>query len=252
MENIEDNYSLKNDQIYMTEIEQNVSDINTSLIELCVKYYKYINNKNDFKNNNHSRFLIERGLDTIINVFKIVLLHTRNFNASYFYSEKAVYLYVEFIEQITKDEHKYLKLSSRDAMLYVYKKSIYELNTQKNIKTTNESLVKIKLINDYIDLFMLLTTKLIEHDFSNLEQMDTIRKICLIINKFSNKEQYFQIYTKIIEKIYNQYENKNIHLFFDFLLEFIFKTEKNPEKLYEYYNKLCVCETDIDVEHIKY
>lgn len=50
--------------------------------------------------------------------------------------KKAYYFYIEFIEQISDNNVTFLQLSSRDAILFVYKRTIFELNNEyiKNIK----------------------------------------------------------------------------------------------------------------------
>ena len=46
---------------------------------------------------------------------------------AYYHAIKSFYIYIEFIEQIAEDHHSFLKLYSRDAALFVYKKTIYNI-----------------------------------------------------------------------------------------------------------------------------
>ena len=53
----------------------------------------------------------------------------------YFHCKKAYYYYIEFIGQISDDSHSYLQLTSKDATLFVYKKTIFEVDNmvRKNL-----------------------------------------------------------------------------------------------------------------------
>ena len=132
--NKEVNYSLHNNENFKKELEPEISDITKKLSELFIDYFKFIIENIKFKKSNFSRFIITRGLDTIINVFNHILFYTKNLDVTYFHCQKAFYFYVEFIGQISEDEKMFLQLSSRDATTYVYKKTIFEINneTKKN------------------------------------------------------------------------------------------------------------------------
>jgi hypothetical protein len=49
---------------------------------------------------------------------------------AYYHGQKAFYYYVEFIGQISEEQHQYLQLSSRDATMYVYKKTLFEITNE--------------------------------------------------------------------------------------------------------------------------
>lgn len=74
-----------------------------------------------------SSFNIIRGIDTIYHVYIIVLSRTKNLKTAVLNAHKALYLYTEFSEQISEESNMVLQLSSREASLYVYKKTLYEL-----------------------------------------------------------------------------------------------------------------------------
>jgi hypothetical protein len=96
-----------------------------------------------------SPFIIIRGLDTITHVFIMLLYYTQNLETAYTYSQKALYLYIEFIQQIAFDSNSFLQLNSKDAVIYVYKKTLYEIK-QSSCKK-NENIERHKKIGLYID-----------------------------------------------------------------------------------------------------
>jgi hypothetical protein len=97
----ETNYSLHNNENYKKELDYEVGEIREKITELLIDYFKFIIENIKDKQNNFSRFIIIRGLDTVINIFNITLFYTKNLDATYFHCQKAFYFYVEFVGQIS-------------------------------------------------------------------------------------------------------------------------------------------------------
>ena len=95
-------------------------------------------------------FIILRGLETTTHVFKYVLLYTQNLEAAFHHAQKAIYYYLEFIAQVAEQKNAFLQLSSRDAITYVYKKTIYLINNLESKKSKNDI---INTMNVYIQLY---------------------------------------------------------------------------------------------------
>lgn len=74
------------------------------------------------------RHIVIKGIENITHVFRMLLLYTHNLELAAYNSKKSVYYFIEFIEQIGHDNHDLLKLSSTDATLFVYKKTIFAIN----------------------------------------------------------------------------------------------------------------------------
>jgi len=95
-------------------------------------------------------FIILRGLETTTHVFKYVLVYTQNLEAAFHHAQKAIYYYLEFITQVAEQKNAFLQLSSRDAITYVYKKTIYLINNLESKKSKNDI---INTMNLYIQLY---------------------------------------------------------------------------------------------------
>ena len=78
----------------------------------------------------YCKFVLLRALETIETVFFILLTYTGNDRLSLHHAERAAVLYTEFMEQIGQDANHFLGLSSRDATMFVFKKTIYEIEPQ--------------------------------------------------------------------------------------------------------------------------
>ena len=80
------------------------------------------------QNEKYFLFVLQRGLETIKHCFKMIYMYTRNLDLTIYHCKKAFCYYVEFIGQIGDDNHSYLQLNSKDATLFVYKKTIFEID----------------------------------------------------------------------------------------------------------------------------
>jgi hypothetical protein len=124
------NYSLSNKENYKPSIDYNIVDLMDKYNKLVFEYLLFIIENIRIKNSIYNKFIILRGLETITNVFSILLIYSNNLDMVYYHSQKSFYFYVEFIGQISENQHSFLQLSSRDASLFVYKKTIFEIPSE--------------------------------------------------------------------------------------------------------------------------
>jgi len=231
------NYSLHNIDNYRKELDTEITDIVQKISQLFIDYFKFITENIKLKKSTFSRFIIVRGLDTIINVFNYILLYTKNIDLVYFHCQKAFYFYVEFVGQISEDEKMFLQLTSRDATTYVYKKTIFEINPE--IKKNNEEVsdytrLKLDIINIYIDLYKTLLFKIINHDFTSIKNLENIELIYKKLNSLTNKSKLKHL-NEIIEHLF--YRIDNSEYFFDVCVLLVKKFIKNQEVINNCLNK---------------
>ena len=75
----------------------------------------------------YNDFIITRAIETLSSLFLILFLYSGNESLTIDHIEKGSYLYVEFLGQIAQEGNMFLGLSSRDASLFLLKKTIYEI-----------------------------------------------------------------------------------------------------------------------------
>lgn len=75
----------------------------------------------------YQNYVLVKGLESLLHIYMMILMYTCNVEMACLNMNKAYYYYIEFIEQIHKDEHYFLRFNLRDAILFIYKKTIYEL-----------------------------------------------------------------------------------------------------------------------------
>ena len=105
--------------------------------KLICHYLEYLCDHTMIKNKEYFLFVLKRGILSLSHVFNTLLLYTKNIELTIAQCNKALYYYIEFIGQIADDNHSYLQLNSKDAALFVYKKTIFELNNDYRKTYTN-------------------------------------------------------------------------------------------------------------------
>jgi len=201
--NIEDIFSLKNAENYkhgpflINVICNKYVDL---LIEFC----------NSMLDNNLKQSNSIQGINTLTNVFLHILYYTQNIDLTYFYCQKSYYYYIEFINQISEDDKTFLQLTSKDATLYVYKKTIYEINKTNAHEVSIENKNHFKIINNYIQLCKIILFKIIRENKNNtniIQYSLQLKNLPIDNEKINN----------ITNFINNNYYKKNIDELFKFI-----------------------------------
>ena len=191
-------YSLHNVENYKTSMQYSTSEILNKYNLLITEYLNFIIESINAKNNAYKKFVILRGLKTITHVFNIILYYTKNLDVAYYHSQKSFYFYIEFIGQISEDQHTFLQLNSRDAMMFVYKKTIYEINNEiKKQLVYPTADVSVKL--DTLNMNITILTKIISYMVNGFDFLK------------ENKKDSFKLFIKKIEKIGEKLNNEKIN-----------------------------------------
>ena len=189
VENYNKTFEYENTKIYVE-----------SYVELINEYMLFVVENMIIQDETYLLFLIRRGIETIMHCFKIMLMYTKNLDLTIFYCKKALYYYIEFIGQISDVSlhHSYLQLNSKDATLFVYKKTIYDINnayrktcclTEKENEFLSGIANTITLFNDIL-LYLLQKERLKYAKKESIIRF-SIEKSSSIINKlFTKKEPY--------------------------------------------------------------
>jgi len=220
-------YSLTNLDNYKTTIDNSLQEVLYKYINLIIEYIKYITDRITINDNNYYKFIIERGLHTISHVFQIIFYYTKNLELTTYHTQKAYYFYIEFIEQITDDNITFLKLSSRDAILFVYKRTLFEINNdikKNNYMLLHDDKLLIQQIDSYVSIYKNIMHFIIYHKDFNKE--DYIKNNCTKLEEFHTLINKSKIKKNYIDCIFhfsilvNSYDISFTD-FFDILTEFI-------------------------------
>jgi hypothetical protein len=243
-ENNDNTFSLNNLDNYNKNINNPCLEILKKYCELIVKFFKLIFESLKIKKNNFLKFIVIRGFETITNVFTSLLFYTKNLDLTYYHTEKSYYYYVEFIQQITEEQHVFLQLSSRDACTYVYKKNIFEIlpDVIKNLQQPSKELKsKLDLINKYINIYQFIFESALEKiNFENeFEFINKINDIFENVYLLKLDCETSDIFFKSLQLISN-FDKKNdisLDLYVEIINSLLQKCSKNTNKVFSQIKK---------------
>jgi hypothetical protein len=158
--------------------------------ELINEYLFHITENIIIQNRQYYIFILLRGLNTIKHIFNTMLLYTKNLDLTIYHTKKAYLFYVEFIGQIGEENNSYLQLNSKDATLFVYKKTIFEINNEyrKQFVLNNDEKERFKLFDIFSKLVVeMFETVVYNENFKGKTRMSYMMYIQKMTNKAVNK-----------------------------------------------------------------
>lgn len=192
---------------YKNTFEDTDLNIVTQYLKLMDKYNYSIIKLIKINNHTYFKYVFLKGIESLTYVFYFLLFYTKNLSMTYHHSEKALFYYIEFIGQIGDDNHSFLQLSSKDAVLFIYKKTIFEIND--NIRKETKINDKEKEILDNIQLIINIYKNII-NIFVNTNNLDNLNDI------EKRDELYLLIFNEVndfflkVSKKKNSYNKKNL------------------------------------------
>jgi hypothetical protein len=224
--------NLKKNNIYNSnnynDVLPSISKILASYLEIVNEYVVYtienIKLKGDMLD-----YILNRGLKILKHIFLILLLYTKNLNLVLYHGKKSYLYFVEFIDQIGEDNHSYLQLTSKDAVLFVYKKTIFEINNEykTDMKLTDVEKTEFKKIGNILKVFNEVIYSIIKKNKDNYKKnildtaeinqkiitlckknrnTDVIYELLIILNKIKDKDKLVEYLHKFI----SLYTRKNL------------------------------------------
>ena len=136
------------------------------------------------------KYILIKGLFTISYVFKMLLMYTCNLQLTYHHCQKSYSYYIEFIGQIGDDAVTYLQLNSKDAALFVYKKTIFDISDEIKKKYTEHDVneKKNKNVSIMIDIYnKVIETEITHLNSEQLKNTEFINKIYTSVGRVNSK-----------------------------------------------------------------
>jgi len=168
-ENFNDPLIYKNEEM----VDLSIGIVVSNFLKLLNTYHLLFLKNIVTKNLKYRNYIYLQGMKCINHIFIFILQYTNNMAFTYYHCEKGIYYFTEFITQI-ENENSFLKLTSTDAIIFVYKKTIYNMNK----KLINGSISPvISKINDVIRLIIKINT---------YERYDTLQSHYMKLVNFSD------------------------------------------------------------------
>ncbi len=123
------NNTLSNSDNYKKKLDVSDSEIFNNYTSLINEYSNFFIDNTFIQKQTYFNYVYLKGIETISSVFKLLLLYTKNLPLTIFHCQKSFYYYIEFIGQIGDSNHQFLQLNSKDATLFVFKKTVFEINS---------------------------------------------------------------------------------------------------------------------------
>ncbi len=175
MKSEENIFLLTNEKNYYDTIKQSENDIVTSFYNTINFYVSYSIENMNIKDTE----IYYGGLLVVKNIFKLILLYTKNLEITIYHCQQAVYYYVEYISQITdREDNIFFNLSIKDAVVYVYTRTIFEIkkiyykkNDKYNVLFNNIDIYfnnYLTIINNVSKLFFPLNVSEIKNNLINI------------------------------------------------------------------------------------
>ena len=157
------NVSLLQSENYKQELQNPTTEVFVRYLSIIQEFLTQCMDSIFISNYTYYRYIILKGVETIAHVFRMILLYTNNLEVTCHHVQKAFYYYVEFIGQIGEETHTFLQLNSKDATLFVYKKTIYEIRKDfSNICNTNQTTLHI---HENIRMLLGIYNRCLQHIF---------------------------------------------------------------------------------------
>lgn len=189
MKDIHD-YDIHKIENYNKMIYENEDEIYLKYSNIIIKYLLLGIEKIKNHNPEYIKYILIKGMFTVSYVFKMLLMYTCNLQLTYHQCQKSYSYYTEFIGQIGDESVTYLQLNSKDAALFVYKKTIFDISSELKKKYTENDVneIKNKNISIMIDMYnKLLETEITLLNSDQLKNSETIDKIYTSVARINSK-----------------------------------------------------------------
>ena len=265
-----DTKSIINKENYKQKINDSNFEIFNQYLKIMDKYNNSFINSIHIIDNDYLKYVYYKGVETLTHIFIMLFMYTKNLTLTYFHCEKSLFYYIEFIGQIGDDNHSFLQLSSKDAILFVYKKTIYDIDDsyKKNLsldKCDSDTIYLLNLlttvykqtVNIYININNL--NRADEIDIRNNNYISSFNNLNKIFNdiilKFKKRKDNYTQNLEILQKVLLIILNKKYNLtdnIFNYVLTTIVKNIDKCNKLLKIHTNINSGDFDDNYESITF
>ena len=230
----EKNRNIMNKNNYNTKII-NDNVIIFEYVKILHEYLSHMVEQKKIKNDTHYLFILTRGYSMLRNILLMMILYTNNIELVSFHLRKSYLYYTEFIGQIGEDSNSYLQLNSKDACLFVYKKTVYDINEEfrKNFQIKESNLFKVELFKKKIMLIDEIEQYLLSKYIDEYQNYKWLNKLRINIVKIME-----EICNLTVRDLKNKNKLKKINIFLDIIKLKNPPIEKTVSLIYNFIKKI--------------
>lgn len=110
--------------------KEHVKEYITKYAIIISEFILYNSSKKHYRTLEYNQYVTYQGIQTLFHIYHQLLMYTKNIDLVGYHVQKAYYYYIEFITQINKEQHSFLQFNIKDAIMFIYKKTIFNLDRQ--------------------------------------------------------------------------------------------------------------------------
>ena len=229
------NYALNISENYLDKLNVDINELLKQQLNISVEYMKIIND-DGFCNHKNRYYITTKGIETVLHIFNNIIFYTNNPAIADYHSIRSIYLYKEYISQIVDESNSFLNLNTRDSILFIYKKTIFDIK-RDYCKNTE------KINNQYKNIFDCLYSHSI------------IIKLCIsfLYDKINKNIDYLPLFLKTMENITLHNFNSNKYNILLFFTELLIQTKFTNEEFLDCLEKISkkISKNNIPLSNIK-
>ncbi len=221
------NNSLNSTDNYKSLIEENETVLFLKYVGLIHELFECVSENINIKNNEYSKHILIKGIKNTLYIYTFLLLYTKNLELTVYHTQKSILYYVEFMGQLGEDNHNFLKLSSKDATMFVYKKTIFDVNNEykQQYIETQDTKYKLSILKQYTSIYNNIVIQVVLNNDINRCNISELQKILYIkiykivevliqlpLSCKNNSEMYLSKLLKINSFVDDINANYNINL----------------------------------------
>jgi hypothetical protein len=180
------NYNLDDTENYKPNLEETESILFLKYVGLIHELIECSSESlNGIQNKEYLKHIMINGITNTSYIYSFILLYTNSLELAIYHTQRAIIYYIEFVCQIGDDNHNLLKLNTKDATLFIYKKTIFEINEDYRMCfiENNENKSKMEILDKFNDIYNRIVVQMIEkYQFTetiieNESSMNELQKI---------------------------------------------------------------------------
>jgi len=241
------NLALNNVDNYKSELDSNEHILFLKYVGLIHELFQGCTENIYIQKEDYLKHVMIKGIKNTFYIYNFLLLYTKNLELTIYHTQKSIIYYIEFISQIGEDTNNLLQLNSKDATLFIFKKTIFEINedTRKNYKENNVTKSKLDILQLYVEFYNDILIKIISEYNFKVNTTTCLQKIIftklynivdvLIQIPITYKQNTIRITEKLISLqclltiLNNSYKYDFINKRYLYLLEYFIKKSHKVE-----------------------
>jgi len=235
------NVILSNVENYRAELDSNEHILFLKYIGLIHELFQGCTENIFIKKEEYLKHILIKGINNTVYIYNFLLMYTKNLDLTIYHTQKSIIYYIEFISQIGNDVNNLLQLTSKDATLFIFKKTIFEINEDIRAKfsETNNTKSKLNMLKLYVDNYNTILIQIIHtfdfktNDLSSLQKIiftKLYKNVELLIqlpmiykhNTAEIREKLEQLYI-LVNTFNNSYDYEFINKNYLYLIEYCIK-----------------------------